>query len=179
MSTLVLLGATAVAAKPHKEAKDEWIPVVFSIVVGLVGVCLLFVGQRMFKTFLGVMAFILAGGASGYVMVYDIEPPLDTWVSILIGGAIGLAASMVALIGAAIGLILFAGVAGAVVVAMPIRLAVPSLDPVARIIVIVLGGVLFMLFTAWAVHRCQPPSLDNDDLGDRNAARRQAIRVWL
>ena len=46
-----------------------WVPITFAILVGILGIGLLTFGQRLFKTVLGLTAFVLAGGSSGYVLV--------------------------------------------------------------------------------------------------------------
>ena len=59
------------------------------------GALLLLFGQRAWRFFLGLLAFAVAGGASGYLLLYHTSG-LPPWAAILISAGVGGAVSVAA-----------------------------------------------------------------------------------
>ena len=119
-------------------------------------------GQRFWKVFIGLIAFGVAGGGTGYVMLYHMSG-LPSWASTLIASGIGAAAGVLAYVFAFVGLILLAGFAGGVVTAIPLRAIAPTISPALRVGLVCLGAVLGGVLAGLGAYSTRPPAEEDRD----------------
>ena len=147
---------------PPSVFHNQVIERVFIVCVGVVGVMLLFLGQRAFKVFLALLAFGIFGGGAGYLFLYHVHS-VPVWAEILIACGVGAAAAVLAYIFNLVGLILFAGFGGLVLTALPLRLVAPGIPPAVRVACVCLGATAGMMLTALFAYKFRNPDEEDAD----------------
>ena len=150
-----------------------WVASTFAVGVGVGGLLLLFFGQRLLKAVLAMTAFTLAGGACGWLLLNH-AATLPKYAAIGISVAIGAAGGLLAVLTQVVGLTVFAFIGGGILTALPLRLLLPGMDPVARVGAIGGGSVLASALVACAHYRCRPPDQDELDVTAPIAQLRRA-----
>ena len=153
---------------PHGGDKNKLVYDIFSGACGGVGLLLLLLGQRAWRVFLALLAFTLSGGASGYVFIHHVHG-ISQVAAVFISIGVGALFAVLAFCFHVIGLVVFAGVAGLVVAALPMRAFDPTMPPALRVSLIGTASAIALLLTAAATYRCRARRGDEDDVDVQHA----------
>ena len=159
---------------PGSPLDPKVVEFIFAVTCAVLGLAILLAGQRLFKVVLGLLTFLIVGGASGYLLLYHVSA-VPIWADVLIASCLGAAISVLAIVGKVLALVVFAGVAAGIVAALCVRLLNPQMQPMARIAIVAATAAIGLLLAAFAAYRCSTG--DQEEARQPREERRRRLRA--
>ena len=135
---------------------------VFAIIIGLIGLVLVFKGHMFFRLFIGLMTCVIVTGGVG-VLLFDTSKSMAWWACPLISVTFGILTGVIASYAVTLGLVLCATISGGVIAALPVRLIAPEMPGSLRLTIIIVTAAVCAAATIAVLHRFRIPIDDDED----------------
>ena len=135
---------------------------VFAIIIGLIGLVLVFKGHMFFRLFIGLMTCVIVTGGVG-VLLFDTSKSMAWWACPLISVTFGILTGVIASYAVTLGLVLCATISGGVIAALPVRLIAPAMPGSLRLTIIIVTAAVCAAATIAVLHRFRIPIDDDED----------------